>query len=568
MTISTSSSQTTLGGNGATTAFNFSFIADSPSAIKVTYTDAAGNQTVLTSGYTLIINPPAAGQIWGIGGTVTYPLVGSPIANGTSITIERVLPLTQDTTISNQGDFYPQVVEAALDTLCMEIQQVDAAVLHSIQFPSVDPSTITSVLPAAAARANQYLFFDASGNAGTSPSAGNGVPISTAMTPVVGASTLALSRTAYGLGAAATENLGSNVVDDGLGNLSCTSTLITGSQNTSNNTIANGTSVQRSQIGGLINYFRNGTMDIWQRGIGPITVTTAGAYTADGWIVVPTGASVTAQRVNNAGGATSYALRVNGAASVTDITVKQRIEGIIAARMYPNGSAQVTIQAKAIQNTSGTITPTLTVKHATAIDNWGSSVIDINAVALQPCVTGILTQLSYTFTTVLGTANGLEIGFDFGNHFTSGANHVDITELDVRVTPGVVTGLSTPTIPELRPVYAELVYCQRYYWRQTAGSAFASFGNCLAASTTSIRGIIINNPIPMWTAPSILETGGVIGVFDGVTITNTTAISISTTNTMLNELNATVASGLTQFRPYIMLANNDSTAYIGLSAEL
>lgn len=127
MTISTSSSQTTLGGNGATTAFNFSFIAGSASNIQVIYTDALSNQSVLSpSQYTLVLNAAAPGQIWGVGGSVTYPIVGSPIANGTSITIRRIVPITQTTSISNQGDFYPQVVEAAMDTLCLEIQQVAA----------------------------------------------------------------------------------------------------------------------------------------------------------------------------------------------------------------------------------------------------------------------------------------------------------------------------------------------------------------------------------------------------------------------------------------------------------
>lgn len=127
MTISTIASSTTLLGNGSTRVFNFSFIADAASDIQVTYTDTLGNQTLLNpSLYTLVISPPAAGEIWGIGGLVTYPLSGPVITAGTSLTIERILPLTQNTSISNQGDFYPTVVEAALDTLEMQIQQVSA----------------------------------------------------------------------------------------------------------------------------------------------------------------------------------------------------------------------------------------------------------------------------------------------------------------------------------------------------------------------------------------------------------------------------------------------------------
>src|SRR5262249_950360 len=68
----------------------------------------------------------ATGSLHHVGGTVTYPLSGSPIANGTSLTVSRIVPLTQTTSISNQGDFAPTVTERALDQLCLEIQQVAA----------------------------------------------------------------------------------------------------------------------------------------------------------------------------------------------------------------------------------------------------------------------------------------------------------------------------------------------------------------------------------------------------------------------------------------------------------
>lgn len=125
MTVSTTAAQTIVQGNGATTSFSFSFIAASADDIEVIYTDTSGVQTTLIpSQYTLVINAPATGQLWGVGGTVTYPIVGSPIANGTSLTIMRIVPLTQEVTISNQGDFAPEVIESALDTLCFELQQI------------------------------------------------------------------------------------------------------------------------------------------------------------------------------------------------------------------------------------------------------------------------------------------------------------------------------------------------------------------------------------------------------------------------------------------------------------
>ncbi len=125
MTISTSQSQTIALGNGATPTFTFDFVADSAQNIEVIFTDTDGTQTTLAASlYTLVLNAVASGQIWSVGGSVTYPIVGSPIANGTSLTIQRILPFTQVITIANQGDFAPQVIEEMGDTLEMQIQQL------------------------------------------------------------------------------------------------------------------------------------------------------------------------------------------------------------------------------------------------------------------------------------------------------------------------------------------------------------------------------------------------------------------------------------------------------------
>lgn len=127
MTVSTISSQSIFLGNDATSVFSFSWIGVSAENIQVFYTDSTGNQTLLSpSQYIIFINPPAANQIWGVGGTVTYPLVGSPIASGTSLTVRRIVPITQEVTILDQGAFSPEVIEKGLDTLCFEMQQISA----------------------------------------------------------------------------------------------------------------------------------------------------------------------------------------------------------------------------------------------------------------------------------------------------------------------------------------------------------------------------------------------------------------------------------------------------------
>lgn len=90
-------------------------------------------------------------------------MAGGPIAAGTTLTMERVLPLTQVTSLDNQGNQYPATIEAALDTLCMQIQQINQAAQLSLKIPVSDTQGTDTLLPSAQIRANNVLAFDALG---------------------------------------------------------------------------------------------------------------------------------------------------------------------------------------------------------------------------------------------------------------------------------------------------------------------------------------------------------------------------------------------------------------------
>lgn len=189
MTISTQANSVTVSGTGSANSFSFSFIADSASDISITYTNANGIENVLSpSQYTLTINPPTINQLWGIGGSVIYPISGSPIAIGTTLTITRTLPLTQEVSIQNQGNFYAQVTEQALDILEMQIQQIQNTAGQALHIPTGETSN--TLLPPAVLRANQALLFDVNGNVVVGQPSGGGAPISAAMQPVVAAPTI------------------------------------------------------------------------------------------------------------------------------------------------------------------------------------------------------------------------------------------------------------------------------------------------------------------------------------------------------------------------------------------
>lgn len=197
-TITSQTSSVTALGNSSNTVFTFSFVGVQSSDIQVIYTDSAGAETtLLTSQYTLALNPPATGAIWGIGGTVTYPLSGSPIATGTTLTINRVLPLTQ-TVSSNQGQAFPRAVEIALDLLEMQLQQVNNLVGRAISVSVTDTCSSLGSLPTASERASQLLGFDSTGcnPIVAQPSA---ALVSSAMQPVVAASTIPAALALLGI---------------------------------------------------------------------------------------------------------------------------------------------------------------------------------------------------------------------------------------------------------------------------------------------------------------------------------------------------------------------------------
>jgi hypothetical protein len=217
-------------------------------------------------------------------------------------------------------------------------------------------------------------------------------------------------------------------------------------------------------VGGLKNLFRNGTMDVWQRGTTPAGSLGTFFYTADGWMVNFGGAAGTVARVSNgrSGAYTLYALRLTGATSCTDVQLLQRIESYIAVRAAGN---PITVQAQITNNTGASITPTLSAAHAGSQDNWTSPTNELSGASLQACPNGATTLVSYTFTPSTSAANGLEIWFDFGNNLSSNAKSVTVAEVDVQVTPGVPTGLNAnPPVPELREVGDETRLCQRYYY--------------------------------------------------------------------------------------------------------
>jgi hypothetical protein len=256
---------------------------------------------------------------------------------------------------------------------------------------------------------------------------------------------------------------------------------------------------------GFINKFRNASCTIAQLGTsGTITAGTPG-YTLDGWIIGCTGANVgwgQASAMATAQQEAPWAVFASTAVGVTDLFFKQRIESVDCAQLV---SKQVTVQFGIFQNTAGSITPTLTVKHAGSTDNWTSPVTDVNAVSLQACAPNVVTQVAYTFACSASALNGLEITVDFGGSANVAGKTITVGVADIRATPGVATGLNaTPPVAEIRPVAFEWTHNLRYYYAASGISWTAYPGSASAGN----RDIYVACPVPMRTTPTCAGTFG------------------------------------------------------------
>lgn len=120
MTISAETSQARYTGNATTTIFPYAFKILDAAHIEAIIADANDeNQATLV----LDTDFSVSGVGEDAGGNVTYPISGTPLPAGWTITISRVVPLKQLTDLQNQGGFFPETHEDALDYARMVDQQ-------------------------------------------------------------------------------------------------------------------------------------------------------------------------------------------------------------------------------------------------------------------------------------------------------------------------------------------------------------------------------------------------------------------------------------------------------------
>jgi hypothetical protein len=147
-------------GAGTLATFSFTFKVFSASDIEVVQVVVStGAQTTLTltTDYTVALN---GNQNTNPGGSIT--LVAGNLPTGTNLVITSNVLNLQPTDLTNQGGFYPEVINDSLDRATIQIQQLNDTAQNAVHAPVTD-GALAMTLPSAGIRANKFLAFGATG---------------------------------------------------------------------------------------------------------------------------------------------------------------------------------------------------------------------------------------------------------------------------------------------------------------------------------------------------------------------------------------------------------------------
>lgn len=145
-------------GNGIVATFPFAFKVFQGSDLLVSRSNPNGSRStlVLSSDFTAALN---GDQDASPGGTIT--LLTGPLPTGYTLDMSSNISSVQPTALTNQGSFFPKVIERALDRLTILLQQQKVSINGVLRAPFPESGRD---IPTAAQRSGKMLAFDVYGN--------------------------------------------------------------------------------------------------------------------------------------------------------------------------------------------------------------------------------------------------------------------------------------------------------------------------------------------------------------------------------------------------------------------
>ena len=301
----------------------------------------------------------------------------------------------------------------------------------------------------------------------------------------------------------------------------------------------------------------NGGMDIWQRGTSSSTNVNYGS--ADRWwLYYGAGTCTVSQETSVVPTGFRYAAKLTqSSTSTTNLQFDQSIE---TNNSIPMAGKTVTLSGYVAATASTTITIALNYSTSTDVANTGSWTA-IATTSGSPTLTIGTTTYQRIVATYSVPSNAQSLQIQMGTTSIASGTSIYITGVQLEL------GSTATTFSRAGgSIGGELALCQRYYWRTNSATDGSSAFGVGPGTSTTVSDAVIKNPVTMRIAPTIPDYAG-LRVYDSVTATTVSSLVITGAGVDNTRVAATVASGLTQYRPYELIGNS-GTSYLGFSAEL
>ena len=318
----------------------------------------------------------------------------------------------------------------------------------------------------------------------------------------------------------------------------------------------------------------NGACEIAQRGTAAVTLTAASfLYPVDRFFAGRSSGTTgaTAQQFTSTGlDGFQYGVRVQRTAantSTNDLYIGQSFETSNSIP-FANKAIVVSFWARSGANYSPT-SSALNVRFytGTGTDQSGlGSAFTGSATPISQTATLTTSWQRFQYTaTLASTATQMQfLAFCTPTGTAGAADNFDITGLQVELG-----SIATPFARTGGTIQGELAACQRYYYRATsAENAYTRFGGANGAGSTTGVLLPFVHPVTMRTKPTAIEYGGTYALSDGNGTASVSSVALFQGSSANQTIMDVTCSGATQFRPYIFIANNSTSTYIGVTAEL
>ncbi len=572
MTLSSTTTKSSYSGDGATVSFSTGFVFLANAHVTVILRASDGTETTWTEGtqYTL------TGAGTGAAGTVTVdasPTDYTP-ASGTTLVIKRTAPETQGTSLPLGGAFPSSTVEQMIDQLTMLIQAHSEEISRSLVLAETSSfSGLTLPDPSA----DKVLGWNSGGtdlenktivDLGDNVTLSSDTPATAGGSASAGSSTTQVSRSDH-----------KHALD-----IASQAQAEAGTENTLAMTalrVSQAIAALETDTVNNPNLLINGDFRVAQRGTSFTSASSPAnnddTYLLDRWVNLSDGNDIVdvSQETTTVPTGAYAAIKLDIETANKKAGILQVIEARDAETII-GGTASLSFKARA-GGSNATVDKLRAgvISWSSTADSVTSDVVSAwNAEGADPTLatnwTFENTPSDLTLTTSYQTFTIENISIDTASTANVGVfiwiDNDDGTVADlVYITDVKLESSAVATTYRPRPVEAETVLCQRFFWRWAPGATSAAIATGVAFSSTQMNGLI-KYPVQMRVAPSLSVSAA--SQFNVLTTGGNAASAISLSSPTEERTYVIVTSSSLTGGHGAVLESNNTAATLSLDAEL